>query len=181
VLFIFDLDGTLLDTSKGIINSYKWVIHMYNLKEYSDDELMSFIGLNLFSVFKLNFGLNDTQAKEVVAEYRNYYKKQGYKETKVYKEIPNLLTNLKKNNHKLAVATLKSEPLAILILEYFGLKFDFIVGMDKSESLTKGQIIKICLDKFKNNNAVMVGDNQNDAIGAEENNIPFIKVCPRRD
>ena len=41
---IFDLDGTLLDTSKGIIESIKHTIHVMDLSALTEDELKSFIG-----------------------------------------------------------------------------------------------------------------------------------------
>jgi phosphoglycolate phosphatase len=182
MLVIFDLDGTLINTSEGILNSYNHVINKYNLKNYSNDELKSFIGMNLFNVFKIQFGLNDIQAKEVMGEYRSYYKKQGYKEARVYDLIKTSLEGLVFEGAKIAVATLKLESLAKQQLNYFGLDkyIDLIKGMDESESLSKLDLIKICMDELNESNAIMVGDTDNDRFGALKIGIPYISVKSER-
>ena len=41
---IFDLDGTLLDTSEGIIESAKYAIQQMGYKELEYDTMLTFVG-----------------------------------------------------------------------------------------------------------------------------------------
>ena len=85
------------------------------------------------------------------------------------------------NGIKTAVATYKRQDYAEKILKHFGFDkvCDVICGSDFEGKLTKKDIIKNAMDSLgivDRKRAVMVGDSDNDAQGADELGIPFIGV-----
>ena len=103
----------------------------------------------------------------------------GLFENEVYEGIPELLSKLKNNGHRLFVATSKPENMTMRILEHFDLLkyFEGVVGasLDKSRD-NKEAVIEHLLKTHKINNAIMVGDTVFDVIGAKYLKIDTIGV-----
>ena len=179
-LIIFDLDGTLADTSPGILNSIRYVQKMMNLPEITLEQMYSHVGPPMEESYNRNFGLTGEKLKQAVSYHKEYAIKQGYKEIKLYKGIPVLLTELKKYGCKTAIATLKAHTTAMRIFESLNLsdKFDIIKGVDIHSPMTKAQILEYCLDKTNTpkEKAILIGDSAYDAIGAQEVGIDFLGI-----
>ncbi|EAH6010895.1 HAD-IA family hydrolase [Campylobacter jejuni] len=178
MLIIFDLDGTLIDPAQGVIKSIDYTLKNLNLGMINDEIKKSFIGPPIYNSLKNTFNLSDKEAKKATEIFRNIYKEKFLYEAQVYDDIPRLLQTLKGYNHQLAIATYKRQDYAELILKYFHLDtyFDFIKGADFESKLNKKDIIRLCLEKFNANDAVMIGDTTHDEKGAKELNIDFISV-----
>lgn len=179
-LIIFDLDGTLADTSPGILNSIRYAQKMMELPEITPEQMYSHIGPPMEESYHRNFGLTGEKLKQAVSYHKEYAIKQGYKEIELYKDIPELLNELKKNGYKTAVATLKAHATAVKIFESLDLtdRFDAIKGVDINDPLTKAQLLESCLvmTDTPREKALLVGDSTYDAIGAQEAGIDFLGV-----
>ncbi|WP_449621681.1 HAD hydrolase-like protein [Robertmurraya sp. Marseille-Q9965] len=178
---IFDLDGTLLDTSEGIMVGASYTVQKLGIAELTMDQQKSFIGPPLLESFMRECGLTKNEAEIAVSLYRERYQKKGLYEAKHYHQMEELLFLLKKKGFKLAVATLKMDRFAKEILEYFGLLhyFDSINGIDEKDTLSKKDIIQLCLkeiEEYDYSKVVLIGDSIFDAIGAKEAGIDFIGV-----
>lgn len=178
---LFDLDGTLLDTSEGIFNSVRFAEKSLGLNPIPYEKLSSFIGPPPMSSYMVNHGLSREKAVEATKLHRQYGFKYGVYEAKVYTGIPELLQKLNDNNIKLGVCTLKRQDVAEKILAYFNLIkfFNVIVGIDTQESLSKADTINTALKSLNHKNkkdVVLIGDSFYDAEGAAEANIDFIGV-----
>ncbi|EAI2862856.1 MULTISPECIES: HAD-IA family hydrolase [Campylobacter] len=178
MLIIFDFDGTLIDPAQGVIKSIDYTLDTLNLGFLDEKTKKSFIGPPIYNSLKNTFNLSDEEAKKATEIFRNIYKEKFLYEAQVYDDIPRLLQTLKAYNHQLAIATYKRQDYAELILKYFHLDayFDFIKGADFKGKLNKKDIIRLCLEKFNTNEAVMIGDTTHDEKGAKELNIDFISV-----
>lgn len=171
---LFDLDGTLTDSAKGIMNGVKYALKHYNIKEEDYGDLHRFIGPPMQTSFQDFYGFEVEKAKEAVAVYREYYGTQGLFENEVYEGIENLLKQLKAAEKKLYVATSKPETYSIKILEHFDLAkyFDLIGGATMDGKIgTKAEVIKHTLESasvFDLNNVLMIGDRHHDIEGAKE-------------
>lgn len=152
-LLIFDLDGTLLNTSKGIFNSVRYAEKELKLKPIDDSLLKRFVGPPPKLMYMKYYALNEDKALAAAKKHREYGRTKAVFEAQEYPEMKKTLMTLKEKGYKLAVATLKSQDIAETILFNFGLKeyFDCILGMDGEEKLTKSMIIKKLL---KNVNAL---------------------------
>lgn len=173
----FDLDGTLTDPAQGITNSFIHALKYFGIEIPTYEKLCTFIGPPLVDTFKTQFGFDDEKAALGVKKYREYFAEKGLLENYVYDGIPEILSTLKTNGHKLVVATSKPEEYSIRILEHFDLAkyFEHICGSNMNETRSKkdeviAYAIETCNIKDKSN-ILMIGDRMHDIIGAQKNNI----------
>lgn len=180
--FLFDLDGTLTDSSQGIINSIIYALEKYDINDYDMPILRKFLGPPLHESFEKFMGFDKEKSLQAVKLYREYFSSKGLLENEVYAGVNDLLQNLKENGKTLIVATSKPQPFTDKIMEHFDLAkyFDFIAGsnMDTTRS-KKAEVIEYALsecnikDKSK---VIMIGDRAEDMIGAQSAGIDSIGV-----
>ena len=181
-IFLFDLDGTLIDSSEGIINSVRYSVNKMGRELPDREKLRSFIGPPLHESFEKIMGMKREEAEVGVRYFREYYNENGKDEMRPYKGIEKVLKTMSENG-ELYVATSKYEPLAIKILDNldFSKYFKKITGSNENGTFSKkGDIIKHILETenvdMKNEEIYMIGDTKYDIIGANENNIKSIGV-----
>lgn len=177
---LFDLDGTLLDTSEGIMDSVRYTITQLGCEPLPIETILKFVGPPIQSSLINNIGLTPKEAQKGANIFRNYYKNYALLKASLYPDIKELLVELKKRGIKIGVATYKREDYAIEILKYFGIA-DFcnvIHGADNENKLTKADIIEMCINEMKEDKSriLLVGDTEHDAKGAQDSNIGFIAV-----
>jgi len=177
---LFDLDGTLLDTSEGIRESVKHTIHALGYDELSDDTILKFVGPPIQNSLKTYLGLNEAEAQTGANIFRDYYKNHALFKASLYPGIMNLLSALRENHIRIGVATYKREDYAIDILRHFGIA-DFCTtmhGADNENKLSKADIIKLCAKELGcvKDAIVYVGDTDNDEIGASNAGLRFMPV-----
>lgn len=178
-LIIFDLDGTLLDTSQGIYNSVRYAEQEMGFEPISDDRLREFVGPPPKKMYMTVYGVSEEIAMKAAQKHREYGRSKAIYEAVPYPDMKSTLVELKQKGYKLAVATLKSEEIAISVLTITGLLecFDTVVGMDAKESLTKADTIRIAMDRtdvLDVQKTTLVGDSEYDWIGAKECGVDFI-------
>ncbi|MBQ8566948.1 MAG: HAD hydrolase-like protein [Clostridia bacterium] len=177
-LIIFDLDGTIADTSRGIINCHKHANAMMGNKIEDEKMLASVIGGPLLNTYRTKFGYSEADARLAVDIYRERYATEGFKEAVLYPEMEKTLIALKERGYRLAVATLKAEKFAIPMLKELrvGDLFDVIHGVDDKDTHTKSSLIDLCIKELEctKEESVLVGDSIHDARGAMESGIDFI-------
>ena len=93
-VIIIDLDGTLIDSSEGIFASARYALEKTKLPPMADVQLRAFIGPPLVQSFMKYCGLDEQDALEAVAIYREHYAEKGVKMYKPYDGIVDLLTIL---------------------------------------------------------------------------------------
>lgn len=179
---LFDLDGTLSDSSQGIINSIIYALEKYDVNDYDMPLLKKFLGPPLHESFEKIMGFDKEKSLQAVKLYREYFSSKGLFENEIYGGVSDLLQNLKENGKALIVATSKPQPFTDRIMEHFNLAkyFDFIAGsnMDTTRS-KKAEVIEYALsecnikDKSK---VVMIGDRAEDMIGAQTVGVDSIGV-----
>ena len=179
---LFDLDGTLTDSGEGIINSVVYALDKWGIKVEDREGLKCFIGPPLVDSFEKYYGFSREKSLKTVEYYREYFSVQGLFENRVYKGVEELLNGLNEAGKTLILATSKPEEYTIRILEHFGLDkyFDFVAGatMDEKRS-KKSEVIAWVIKNMEIADlscAVMVGDRDQDILGAKENGIDSIGV-----
>lgn len=180
-LVIFDVDGTLLDTSEGVISAVKHTIKEMKLEMLPDEVISTFIGPPIQDSFARWYGLNGSILQDIATLFRNYYKGVDLFKAVPYEGIYVVLQELANRNIMTAIATYKREDYAITLLKHFG--FDAycknIHGGDHENKMKKKDIIELCIAESKVNDkskVVMIGDTNNDEVGAELVGIDFIGV-----
>lgn len=181
-IILFDLDGTLLDTSPGIFYTANHTMRALGLKEQTETQLRKFVGPPLAACFRVACGLEEDIIPRACEIYRAEYTRSGAMfQAKVYEGIEQLLRTLHGQGMVLGVATLKYERLAADILDHFDLRrwFSVVSGADHAGSLTKADIIERALARLGQNRreeVLMVGDTPHDMDGAIESGVDFVGV-----
>lgn len=178
--YIFDVDGTLLDTSEGIGNALNQICERFGLAKISKEQAKKYVGPPLAQVI-LNMYPQATkeQVERGVEIYREYFSRRGMYEAELYDGMGALLGYLKNQGARLGVASLKYQEAVELTINHFKLNryFDVSVGGDTYGKLTKHDVIEKCIAKLgavDRNRIVMIGDSPYDAEGAVLSGIDFI-------
>ena len=177
---IFDLDGTLLDTREGVIESAKYAAKEMGYKELPYETMLTFVGPPIQNSFIKHYGCDEETAQKAANIFRNYYKTTALLLAEPYEGIYDLCKVLKENGVKMSVATYKREDYALTLLRHFG--FDKYCnpmhGADNNNVLKKEDIVRMCQEEMgaTGDNSVLIGDTDNDAKGAIKAGSKFIAV-----
>lgn len=180
-LAIFDLDGTLLDTSEGIIASVQETIRENHLHPLTDEQLRTFIGPPMEDSFAKHFDTGREKAAFYASVFRRHYRERHLFAAVLYPGIHETMEELKKRGVIIGAATYKRQDYAVDILKHFG--FDryssLLYGSDPEGKMKKPDIIRKCINDSPirdDSKAVMIGDSSHDALGAQAAGIDFIGV-----
>lgn len=179
--FLFDLDGTIIESSEGIGNSIRYALAKFGLVENDKTVLESLIGPPLVASFRDHYGLSQQEATQAVDFYREYYREKGVYENRLYDGIVPLLEHLKKAGKEVFLATAKPTFFAKKILKHLNLTYLFtgIVGSNLDNTRTdKSEIIAFVLNEYQVNplDSVMIGDTKYDMIGGKKQGLLTIGV-----
>lgn len=180
-IVLFDLDGTITDSSEGIVNSIKYALSRLGFPEEPTEKIKQFIGPPLQQTFKINYGISDYQ--NAVTIYREYYAEKGIYENRLYDGIVAVLDQLKNEGYTIGLATGKPTYYSHIILKHFKIDhyFNAVVGsnMDGTRG-EKPEIIRDVLAELNYNKelheVVMIGDRKHDVHGAHHHQIKCIGV-----
>lgn len=177
---LFDLDGTLLDTSEGIIDSVSYTIRQLGYQALSKETLLKFVGPPIQNSLITHLGITPEEAQNGANIFRDYYKSKALFKAALYPNVLDLLRILKSDGIKIGVATYKREDYAIDLLKHFGIAnyCDVMHGADNNNVLTKTDIVELCIKELgvEKSSIVLVGDTDHDAKGAYETEVDFIAV-----
>lgn len=180
--YLFDLDGTLLDTSEGVVNALNQICIRLNIPKITKSQAKRFLGPPLSQVI---LNLYPQASKEEVDMgvkiYKEYFSRRGIYEAELYGGMPGLLRYLKDCGAGLAVVSLKYQEAVEQTLKLFKLEeyFDLAFGADIYGELTKHDLIEKCIKELggvDRRRMVMIGDSPYDAEGARQSGIDFIAV-----
>lgn len=180
-IVLFDLDGTLLDTSEGVIDSVRYTVEILGLEKLEEKELLTFIGPPIFNSLQNRYNLTDNEASVATNIFRNAYKDKFLFEARVYDNVFETLMELKKHGVKIGVATYKREDYAINLLKHYRITdyCDVVHGADFDNKLSKSDIMVLCMNELGAKgpkDVVLVGDTNHDAMGALNLGTDFIGV-----
>lgn len=162
-IILFDMDGTLIDSTNAIYQSFSRVFNDNNIPLLKKDEVARFIGYTLNDMFRF-FGAKEENIEKYCQEYKNHYIKICNKHTNL---LPSALDSIKLASTfaKLGIVTTKSSKSSRELLANFGIDkyFQTIIGREDVNHTKphKEPIIK-ALDsinlKISNDRIYMIGD-----------------------
>jgi phosphoglycolate phosphatase len=172
---IFDLDGTLTDSKRGIVGCLLKVLDARGIR-YSGP-LDRFIGppVEEWVTYLLPHGTKDDHAG-LAREYRACYDREGWSNNAVFPGVREMLAQLRRAGFPLYVCTSKQEHFAVRILDAFELSpfFAAIYG-DKAEyaSHSKVDLLARILSErsLGRDSAWMAGDRSFDFEAAHANHL----------
>lgn len=176
----FDLDGTLLDTTEGVLYAVRKTISKLGLCMPNESILATFVGPPMQLSFETHFKMGKEEALEAANLFRYIYKQESLFKASLYPNVIDTLKYLKDAGLKIVVATNKSHDNAIEILKYFHIydMCDYAMGSDLQGLLKKRDIIERCINAIDVDIAecVYVGDSIFDYEGANALGMDFIGV-----
>jgi phosphoglycolate phosphatase len=168
---IFDLDGTLLDSSPGIVASFEAALDELG-RAAPREQLYTLIGPPLRQSFA-TLGVDEPHLDDAVAIYRKYYAEFGVDDATIYDGIAETLDTLTGRGVRVAVATAKRVDFARRMLHDRGIGqyFDLIAGASLDLAITeKFDIMAEVLQHWRlapSRDVWMVGDRDFDMAAAQ--------------
>ncbi len=159
-LYLFDVDGTLLDSAADITGAVREALAGEGVNGLDQRYLESFIGFHLFDLFQEVLPhFTEEQNQALLARYRQIYLSRGHSSTRVYEGVPEMLDRL---GGLKSTATTKSSETARAILTQFGLveHFDHVQGTDGFPSKPKPDVVLKSIEKFgvRPEECLLIGD-----------------------
>ena len=126
---LFDLDGTLLDTQRLILVSFRHAVETVLGKSMPDELLMAKVGQPL-TVQMWDFTDDQEVHDELLAVYRDYNARVHDDLIRIFPGVPELLADLRETGLPFGVVTSKRHEAAVRGLATFGLDgaFDLLIG-----------------------------------------------------
>lgn len=109
--FIFDLDGTLLDTMPDLVVVTNETLKHFGHPTHTSEKILSFVGDGAERLIyrAMPEGTPENECAEALEYWKALYPKTGHRNTRHYPHMPETLAELKKRGCKLAVLSNKFE------------------------------------------------------------------------
>ena len=183
---LWDVDGTIVDASEGILRRLGITHEHFGLQPPTRGELAHWIGPPMFESFQTNVGMTPEQSTEAVTFYRGLNKSEGYTSSaKLFDGIGDLIAELGAAGIPQATASSKPEVQVVALMEHFDLSryFTAIVGATPDERTlsSKTDIVAEALRRLAAagtdvSRPVLIGDRHHDVEGGVANGVPVIFV-----
>jgi len=164
--FLFDLDGTLIDSVDLILRSYRHTMRRHRGHEPSDDVWMRGLGTPLWVQFR-QFSDDPAEIEAMVATYREYNLAHHDEMVRPYQGVVEAVRSLHRGANVLGLVTSKMRSGAVRGLRIAGLEdaFDVIVGSDEvTHPKPHPEPVLIALERLgaPPESAVFIGDSRHD-------------------
>lgn len=177
----FDLDGTLINSSRGIkysiTKSLASVLPDFTLDHISD----SLIGPTIGEIFRQIIGSSDLALIDKLTQaYRNSYDNEGWEKTDIYEGVIETLCQFAQLNITMFIVTNKPGKPTFKILDHLNM-LHFFADVASPDTVdppytSKSAICQHILTKYHVNReyTLLVGDSRDDAHAAKSCGLSFI-------
>ncbi|MEY4397679.1 MAG: hypothetical protein RLZ53_255 [Actinomycetota bacterium] len=180
---LWDLDGTIIDSSPGVFESFNRTFKTLSLPQLTDEQMRPFMGPPLSYTFGQVLGFEQELVQECLKIYRDFYLNQGGAlNATVFPGVIDTLEKIQAAGIPQSLATSKALVGTTLVGEHFDfLKYFDVLGT-ASNDLTrnsKSQVLDYALGELQKLGAdlskpLLIGDRIHDIEGAREHGI---EVC----
>ncbi|HEG2612354.1 TPA: HAD family hydrolase [Campylobacter jejuni] len=179
---LFDLDGTLIDSTDAILNSFQGAFKALGLTSKNNKEIKNLIGYPLEQMFRMLYPDKVNLSKEFVLAYREIYAQIYLEQTTLLPKAKEAL-ELGSEIADLGIVTTKGGKFTPILLDYLGVKKFFktlITLEDVTNPKPSSEPIILALKRLNKTqeNAYMIGDTILDIQAAISANItPLALAC----
>ena len=182
--YIFDLDGTLLDTLTDLAASCNYALRTHGMPEHSIDDVRRFVGNGVRKLMEraIPEGEANPDFEATFATFREHYMHHSLDTTKPYPGIMETLAELKARGCRLAVVSNKMMAATVeLCKHFFPDTIEVAIGENEAEGICKKpapDTVYAALRKLgvSKDDAVYVGDSDVDIQTAANSGLPCISV-----
>lgn len=182
---VFDLDGTLMDTLQDLWLSTNYALRAHNLAERSIKEVRQFVGNGVHKLIEraVPEETSNEMIEKVFATFKEHYVIHCQEHTDLYPGIKELLVQLKKEGHSLAVVSNKLQSgVDELHHNFFNDTIDVAIGERAGIPRKPApDMVILALRELeergvKIDNPIYIGDSEVDLQTAKNSNLPCISV-----
>jgi phosphoglycolate phosphatase len=182
--YIFDLDGTLLDTLSDLACSVNYALQQHSMPQRTLDEVRQFVGngVRMLMTRAVPDGEQNPLFEAAFQTFREHYLEHSLDQTRPYDDIPEMLAELRRRGCRVAVVSNKFY-LATqeLCQHFFPDTVEVSIGEHEAEGIRKkpapdtvNEALRLLgVDK---KGAVYVGDSDVDLMTARNSGLPCISV-----
>ncbi len=182
--YIFDLDGTLLDTIQDLATSVNYALSQCRMPERTLDEVRRFVGngVRLLMIRAVPDGEDNPRFQEAFDIFRSHYLEHSLDTTAPYPGIMDMLERLKANGKRMAVVSNKFDTATKeLIRHFFGNLIEVAIGENEAAGVRKKPAPDTVNEALRQlgvgkEDAVYVGDSDVDIQTARNSGLPCISV-----
>lgn len=179
MIILFDLDGTLIDSTEAILESFHHACDAFNHPNSSDEAVKALIGHPLDVMFR-EVGVGEKQIWDFVATYKERYREISTQKTYLL-EFAREAVLLAGEFASLGIVTTKTGQYSRILMEHFELMryFDVLIGRENVDKpKPDAEPILKALESFddKLGEIWMIGDTKLDLISAKSANVNSIGV-----
>ena len=182
--YIFDLDGTLLDTLDDLAASVNYALRTHEMPAHSIDDVRRFVGNGVRKLMEraVPDGADNPLFEEAFATFRQHYMTHSLDTTRPYKGVPETLAALKARGCRLAVVSNKMMAATqSFCSHFFPNTIEVAIGEHEAEGIRKKpapDTVIAALDALGvgKERAVYVGDSDVDIQTARNSGLPCISV-----
>ena len=182
--YIFDLDGTLLDTLTDLAASCNYALRTHGMPEHSIDDVRRFVGngVRLLMERAVPGGAGHPDFEATFATFREHYMQHSLDTTRPYPGIPEVLAELKKRGCRLAVVSNKMMAATVeLCHHFFPDTIEVAIGENEAAGIRKKPAPDTVFAALKElgvekDGAVYVGDSDVDFKTSVNAGVPCISV-----
>ncbi|MEJ8728576.1 HAD hydrolase-like protein [Flintibacter sp. HCN-6482] len=145
---LFDFDGTLMDTSPGVITCLLQTLVELGIHEEHKEVLQIFWEPPAGEFFIDAYGFSESQAQKASLPFRQKFQKGSHLDAIPYEGIKEFIFALRNFGCRTAVATNKQQKLAQSMIQHFHFApcFDAVCGASEHKRLQKWDIVQQALD-----------------------------------
>jgi len=179
-IILFDLDGTLIDSTEAILESFAKAYAKFDVAVPADESITTLIGLPLEIMF-VKLGVDEAKAMDYVQAYKEHYRTIHTQKTVLLPQVEDALI-IARECARLGVVTTKTGKYSRELLEHFGIMkyFDVLIGSEDVQNPKPHPepIIKAldALGYTYGTVTYMIGDTISDILAAQEADIASIGV-----
>ena len=165
---IFDLDGTLIDSSHGVVEAVNYSLRQMGQPEQKPEVIKTFIGYPLEKMYP---HFTDAPLKELYAHFRVKAAETVVASTEILPGVARTLHRLDSRGYRMAIATTKIRANVNGILEKLGWQKLFratTAGDEVNRVKPDPSILRLTLKRLKAepSETIVVGDTINDILAA---------------
>ena len=173
-VILFDLDGTLIDSTEAILEGFDVAFKTFNKKTPSNKEIKRLIGLPLDIMFE-KLGVSRDKVWDFVEVYKKHYRKISIQKTKLLPFSKEAVIKASKFA-RLGIVTTKTARYSQELMEHFGLMkyFEVLIGRENVENPKPHPepiLRAIHLMNSNKESTFMVGDTCLDMVSAKESGV----------
>lgn len=180
--YVFDLDGTLLNTLGDLAASTNYALRTHNMPEHSLDDVRRFVGNGVKKLMEraVPDGTANPLFEETYATFRQHYLEHSLDTTQPYPGIMDVLAELKRRGKRIAVVSNKFYAATQeLCRHFFG---DYVeVAIGEREDIRRKPAPDTVEEALRQlgvgkEGAVYIGDSDVDVATARNSGLPCISV-----